>query len=313
MRARRWVLAAATPLVLIVLAVATIYLWPLGDDRLQRSTATTLGFTAATAAGAGAVAGDNTDLTVRAECRTQLLSHGRRTAKAVLMLHGYTGCPDNFTAMARLFFDRGYNVYVPREPRHGRVDREAHQFITADELVSYADSAATVAAGLGDDFGVIGLSGGGNLATWLTEYRTDVKRALLLSPFYAPDSSQASPALIKPMIVLWGRRLLPDRRSGNMYYSALAQYLQVRANYRDEPRNSALTTIGVVVSESDEQIDLTEAVDVPAGIAEANGVPLSRLEIPAALNIPHDTASPNGLGAQTATFHARYLELYEGR
>ncbi|MEV6631535.1 alpha/beta hydrolase [Actinoplanes sp. NPDC051470] len=311
-RRRRWVLAVVLPVAVLLLAVATIYLWPLGDGRLRRSEAPALGFAAATAAAQRQVAHDQADPTVRPECRTQLLTHGRRTARTVLMLHGYTGCPAEFGRLARQFFDHGYNVYVPREPRHGRVDDEAHEWVTATELVGYADGAAGITAGLGDEFGVLGLSGGGNLATWLTEYRSDVKRALLLAPFYAPDASQAPPMLIKPMTVLWGRHVMADRRNGDMFYYALAQYLQVRANFKDRPVNESLTSIAVAASAADGLIDLGEAFDLPREIARINDVPLQEYEIPAELKLPHDIVGPGSVGTRADDLYARYLTLYEG-
>ncbi|MFG1605665.1 alpha/beta hydrolase [Actinoplanes sp. NPDC049265] len=310
-RRRRWTLAVAVPLAVLLLAVATIYLWPLGDGRLRRSEAPTLGFADATAAAQRQVARDETDATVRPECRTQLLTHGQRASRTVLMLHGYTGCPADFQALARVFFDRGYNVYVPREPRHGRVDKDAHEFVTATELVDYADTSAGIAAGLGSEFGVVGLSGGGNLATWLTEYRGDVKRALLLAPFYAPDASQAPPMLIKPMTVLWGRRVLPDRRNGDMFYSALAQYLQIRANYKDHPVNESLTSLAVVTSGADHLINVDEAFALPGEIARTNDVPLTEYKIPAAQNLPHDIVGPASIGPAAADLYPRYLTMYE--
>jgi esterase/lipase len=309
---RRWLLVVTLPVVVLLLAVATVYLWPLGDDRLQRSSAPALDFAAATAAAQRQVTQDQTDPTVRTECRTQFLTHGRRTARTVLMLHGYTGCPDDFSRLAKLFYDRGYNVYVPREPRHGRVDEDAHEWVTAHELIDYADGSAAVSSGLGNEFGVVGLSGGGNLATWLTEYRSDVKRALLMAPFYAPDASQAPPALIKPMVVLWGRRLVPERKNGDMFYSALAQYLQVRANFKDRPVNESLTALAVTASGADRLIDLHEAFEIPREIAKTNDVKLTEYVIPADLDLPHDIVGPNSIGPRAADLYARYISLYEG-
>jgi esterase/lipase len=308
---RRILLLLASLLGVLVLAVTTVYLWPLGDDRLQRSSAPALDFAAATAAAQRQVTQDQADPTVRGECRTQLLTHNEPTARTVLMLHGYTGCPGDFLPLARLFHARGYNVYVPREPHHGRVDHDAHQAVTAPDLVGYADTSAAITSGLGTEFGVIGLSGGGNLATWLTEYRTDVKRALLMAPFYAPDPSQAPSGLVKPMTVLWGHRVMPERRNGDMFYSALAQYLQVRANFRDKPVNPSLTAIAVTASAADRMVDLTEAFAIPREIAEANHLKLTEYEIPAALDLPHDIVGPHSIGPQAATLYPRYLSLYE--
>ena len=44
-----------------------------------------------------------------------------------------------------------------------------------------------LATGLGDEVGVVGISGGAAPATWLTVHRP-VARLLALSPFYAPSA-----------------------------------------------------------------------------------------------------------------------------
>src|SRR5947207_163517 len=56
-------------------------------------------------------------------CRTQLLSHGQRTARAVIFLHGLTNCPKQFARLAQTFFERGDNVLNARMPLHGLRDR----------------------------------------------------------------------------------------------------------------------------------------------------------------------------------------------
>ena len=57
------------------------------------------------------------------ECRTRLMTHGARTARAVVLLHGLTNCPEQFRALGERLYERGANVYIPRLPEHGLADR----------------------------------------------------------------------------------------------------------------------------------------------------------------------------------------------
>src|SRR4051794_35559704 len=156
----------------LAVVVAALFAWPLGSDRLRSGQPRGFDFAAALAAGQAVVSADTADAQVRPDCRSRLLSHGAKTAKAVLLLHGYTSCPADYSALAQLFYDRGYNVYVPRAPLHGLRDALAYRDVTAAGLIGYADDAMSVVAGLGNEAGVVGISGGGVLATWLAEYRT---------------------------------------------------------------------------------------------------------------------------------------------
>src|SRR5689334_18684891 len=40
-------------------------------------------------------------------CRLELMSHGRRTARSVVLLHGLTNCPKQFEALGRVLYARG--------------------------------------------------------------------------------------------------------------------------------------------------------------------------------------------------------------
>ena len=133
-----------------------------------------------------------------------LRTHGRRTGRAVLMLHGYTHSPRQLAGLAELFFQRGFNVYAPRAPRHGIGPDGAHAGFTAAQLLRYAGDALDVTTALGDEVGVIGVSAGAALATWLGAHRGDaVSRLLLITPLFAPRARRA----LRPLTVLYGLRL----------------------------------------------------------------------------------------------------------
>ncbi|WP_127506893.1 alpha/beta hydrolase [Actinoplanes solisilvae] len=307
----RWFVRVLCALVvLVVLAIGAIYAWPLG---LDRGAAHPAGFAEARARVADAVSRDEADPAVTARCRTRALVHPGRTAKAVLMLHGYTDCPAQFDELARLYYDQGYNVLVPRAPRHGVTDPKAHAGLHADELLAYASDSLDLVSALGDEAGIVGISGGAVLATWLAENRP-VARLLSLSPFYQPAASQAPSWQVKPLIVLYGGRLLPDHfNSHGFSYAALSQYLRIARDFSDSPRTGSLKSVGLVTTPGDTFVDLSRAATVTSSLASANGLRSNSFTIPGAWGIGHDTVDPAGLGTHAAELEKTYFDLYEGR
>src|SRR5687768_4155478 len=52
-------------------------------------------------------------------CGQRVLTHGQPQPRTIVLVHGYTDCPQQFAALGELFYARGYNVVVARLPRHG--------------------------------------------------------------------------------------------------------------------------------------------------------------------------------------------------
>jgi pimeloyl-ACP methyl ester carboxylesterase len=117
-------------------------------------------------------------------CRSILLTHGQRTDKAVVFFHGYTNCPEQFRKLGQIFYELGYNVLIPRLPRHGLADRNVQNLsqLKAEELRDCADSSVDIACGLGRKVYVAGLSAGGTLAAWIAQNRSEVTRVVLIAP-----------------------------------------------------------------------------------------------------------------------------------
>ena len=95
---------------------------------------------------------------VNPACRTRLYTHGHRTEKALVLLHGFTNCPAQFDDLGRRFFDQGWNVVIPRYPRHGYTDRlnTAIAELRDEQLLAVANRAANAGAGLGERLTVAG-------------------------------------------------------------------------------------------------------------------------------------------------------------
>ena len=102
---------------------------------------------------------------------TRLLSHGNKTAAAVLWFHGHPSAPQQFIPLGQKCFDLGMNVYIPRAPHHGINDRltEETRKLTEDELKHGPEESLQLARGLGEKVIVGGLSMGGAVTAWLAQ------------------------------------------------------------------------------------------------------------------------------------------------
>ncbi len=120
---------------------------------------------------------------VKPACRSRLLTHGARAERAIVMFHGFTNCPAQFTKLAEAFFARGYNVLVPRFPQHGleSLAPDLGQLSPAD-LLTTARRSLDIAHGLASHVTVLGFSMGGGLAAWCGQNRADVDRVIMISP-----------------------------------------------------------------------------------------------------------------------------------
>lgn len=174
----------------------------------MQGTATSLSFEAALARveTLGRAEGDPR---INPVCRGFALTHGAKTTRASLLLHGYTNCPQQLRRFAALLHARGQNVYVPRLPHHGLADRMSsdHAGITARMLVRALDEGLAIAHGLGERVSVAGLSAGGVLAAYAAQYRRDVDRAVVIAPVLGAPSIPAPATL--PLALL--ARVLPNQ------------------------------------------------------------------------------------------------------
>ena len=119
------------------------------------------------------------------EMQSILLSHGQKTARAVLWFHGYTSAPPQFRPLAELCFDRGYNAFIPCVPHHGFRDRFSPEMsrVRTAELVQFAEDTVDLMHGLGNEIIVGGLSMGGAMASWVAQQRADVSTVLIIAAF----------------------------------------------------------------------------------------------------------------------------------
>ena len=125
---------------------------------------------------------------INPECRSIIIDSGRKEARSVVLLHGFTSCPAQWATVAQAYAAAGYNVVVPRLPGHGYSDRltTAPSDVTPQQLAAATDQAIDLAAQLGDRVTVVGLSAGGSLAAWAGAHRNDVAEADVIAPLMLP-------------------------------------------------------------------------------------------------------------------------------
>ncbi|MGB5953111.1 MAG: alpha/beta fold hydrolase [Ornithinimicrobium sp.] len=204
---------------------------------------------------------------VNQACRSRVVDQGERTEQAVVLLHGYTNCPAQFDVIAQAYADAGYSVVVPRLPGHGQADRltTALSDVTPSALVSVAYDSVDIAAGLGDEVTVVGLSGGGTLTGYVAGHRDDVDRAVLIAPLIVPKAlpevtvGPASRAFrYLPDIYVWWDR---DKKASldeppyaypRFSFRSMGAFLAVgRAAQANQPRETEMKELVVITNQND--------------------------------------------------------------
>ena len=133
------------------------------------------------------VDGDRADPRIAPAGRSRFYHHGHRVKNVVVLLHGFTNCPQQFDEFAVRLFRSGCNVYVPRIAFHGYRDRltMALASLTVDGLSAMTNAYFASARSLGDRVTVLGLSLGGAMALALAQ-SVPVDHAIAVAPFLMP-------------------------------------------------------------------------------------------------------------------------------
>jgi len=244
-------------------------------------------------------------------CRVSALTHGRKVAQAIVLLHGYTNCPRQFRLLGERLHARGHNVLIPRMPYHGLVDRLTPDLarLTASDLVAYVDAAVDAAAGLGERVTVAGLSAGGVLSAWAAQTRGDVDRAVLMSPSFAPGDVPVprtqrtmNMATRLPNLFVWWDKQRRDRIASELDRYAYPRYstrafgeimrvgLAVMRRAAVEP--PAARSILVITNLSDTRISGAHTALLVERWRE-HGASLETHAFPADRDLIHDFIDPN--------------------
>lgn len=259
-------------------------------------------------------------------CATRLLSHGEKTEKAIVFLHGFTSCPEQFEVLGEEFHSRGYNVYIPRMPGHGLEDRlgAGLETLTAEGLADFGTQTADIAQGLGEHVTIAGLSGGGSVTVWLAQERSDVDLAAPIAPFVgvgfipaALNQPFANLLIAAPDFFQWWDPVHKEHNPLSSAYQyvrypthALADFLELGFTAKDDAGNSppAAGSILVITNGGDEAINEKVVSDF-VDSWKKQGYDVGTFQFSKELNQPHDIITPGRPDNDTSLIYPTLLEL----
>ena len=265
-------------------------------------------------------------------CRTQLLAYGNQVERAIVFLHGFTNCPQQFAGLAEIFYRMGWNVLNPRLPHHGLADRLTGDLarMRADELVSFTDDLLEVASGLGERVCLVGLSLGGTLALRAAQRHPELERAVAVAPFMAPHGV---PRLIVPVLAAGAPRLPnrffwgdsskkaeipgPKHAYPRIASRAVGEVLRISADIQADARRPdarpQAKSVLLVTNDVDEAVNNA----VPCAIVkrwQANGARnVKTYEFPASMNLVHDMVDKEQPGQRTRQIYPMLVDLITER
>lgn len=275
---------------------------------------------AARVAGLQAVEGER----INPVCRTRLLTHGQTTDKAIALIHGFTNCPQQYDQLAQRFFDLGYNVLIPRLPRHGMQDRTTRDFaaLTAEELVALTAETVDILHGLGRRTVLFGFSLGGLLATWAAQNRAGLDHVVIVSPAlalqgFALPLQRAYGNLYGalPNYFKWWDPVLKEAAASVPHAypwvssHAVAQMMRLGALVRAQTGRQpyAARAVTVVTNPTDDTVDNRGAERVVAHWRRL-GVPVHTHEFPATWGLIHDIIDPLQEQQQVGAVYPKLVE-----
>lgn len=205
---RRHIVRNGLAVVGVVLGAAVLYLFlrPVAVAAPSAAPAARLDWSEARARIAKIQDAEKANPNLQADCGTRLFDHGGPTKEVVVLFHGYTNCPLQDDVLARQLSDLGYTVYVPLAPEHGGVEGGPSLLgtLTGEALAAYANDSMDTAGGLGERITVMGLSGGGAVAAYIAQFRSDADRVIPIAAFLGHPSvpEGLTPALLNLIGVL---------------------------------------------------------------------------------------------------------------
>jgi esterase/lipase len=256
--------------------------------------------------------------------RSLLLTHGVRTPRVFVLLHGFTDLPEQFAVVGQHLFAAGDNVYIPRLPRHGarRAPMRSLGRISAEELARFGDSCVTIASGLGDSIIVVGLSAGGVVAASVAQSHAEVRRAVLIAPAIAAgvlsDDAAHGLVLVASRLPEITRTNAPIDSTRGDYVQGitthgLAQVLRLGQAVRETSaaREPAAKNMSFLLNEADHTVSEQAAMDLAQNWS-AHGARVTIHRFPASVALPHNVMESDTRGGNVALVYPVIEALARG-
>jgi pimeloyl-ACP methyl ester carboxylesterase len=266
--------------------------------------------------------------TVRRNCTLQLLEHGRPTERVIVLLHGLSNCPAQFSELGRQLFERGHNVLIPLLPYHGEENRLATEWggLTGESMLDAGNEAADLALSLGEKVIVAGLSINGVTVAWMAQNRKDLHKAVLLAPFFAPFNLPdlaflpLERLLLRlPNMFFWWDPRQRENLVGPVYAyprfptRVVGETMFLGRAVLDESRifPPQCPNILTIISASDVAANNVVTEQLIANWRTLRPAGIETFEFPADQDIPHDFIDPNQPNQQIDKVYPKIIELLE--
>ena len=255
------------------------------------------------------------------------LHHARKVENVIVFLHGFTSAPIQFLEVGQKFYQRGFNVFIPRQPCHGFVDTStlALKNYTAQMMVDFTNQVIDIAHGLGDRVTIVGLSGGGTMAAWVGQNRGDVYQAGSIAPMLgagfipAPLTKILTKLLLSlPNFYMWwdpaqkdANPLTEDYQYPGYPIHALGEVLRLAfaveiGAQQSAPRADKVT----MVSNANDSSVSNPKIDQLVSIWRLNGDQITHYQFPKDLGLAHDFITPTRDGFRADIVYPTLLELF---
>ena len=259
-------------------------------------------------------------------CVPFALTHGEKTQRAIVLLHGLTACPYQYRELAKLYYDQGYNVFVPLLPRHGLADRTSNALadLTAEELLGVMDPTLDIAAGLGEQVTMFGLSLGGNVAAASGQLREGLALAAPVSPaiglrFTWPGITTALTRIVLglPDMYIWWDPINKANFQATSGYPGFSSHglgqiwrLGLAVQKAAAENAPAADRLLMVTNWGDPAINLANADEIVRSW-RGHGATVNTYRFPLLPWLPHDIISTDAVGADTERTYPVLLRLVD--
>jgi alpha-beta hydrolase superfamily lysophospholipase len=261
-------------------------------------------------------------------CRSQLLTHGAKVERAIVLMHGMTNCPAQYTKLAPLFLERGYNVLIPRTPRNGLIDLNTNDLknLTAEEMATHGDQVVDIGRGLGEQVTAVGLSGSAVIAAWLAQYRADLDKAIVVAPvfgilpswpIFGTRANHALSGLLDALPNIMTQSVMPFKEGPSHGYLGFATHgLSHTMDLGAVVFKAALTTpptarrVLMVMNDVDPAVNNAMIRDLTARWQKTAPDRVDLYAFPASMGLIHDIIDPQQKKQQTDLVYPILLDLF---
>lgn len=311
-------------LVLVILLISWLALHPIPTSALESHSNPVKTYAEAVECVKAMQEADNQDL-ARDVCITKLFDHGLQTEHVIVLLHGFTNCPEQFAQLGKQFYDSGFNVLIPRFPYHGLSDRLTDELVKlrAEELCRFGDEVIDIAHGLGRKVTVMGISGGGTLSAWLAQNRPDLDYSFPIASFFALTRTPGWAMMLFERISMtlpnffmwWDPRTKAD--NPHAIYYAYPRYpiramveifrLGTATQIQAKERPLAAKTVAMVINDGEPSVNNDEIVNL-LEIWQRHGIGnLQQIHFQKSLKLPHDFITPGTPGLKIDEIYPRLV------